>query len=165
MRRFTGVTICLFVLLSMTAWADSPHYLKASSSIDTSTACYNVALKEAGLGNSGLSSLTYTLSCSATYTTACVTKNKQNIVQGQPKSGTTAESSQTVLDIRNGQTNGTVSLCPVPANLPDPGCTGSQLEVILAASYSSCSLSDGLGTASPAGVTDQSASDLFIIVQ
>jgi hypothetical protein len=167
MRRFTLLTICLLALASLmvtTAWAQSPHYLKSDASINTSTACYDVALKEAGLGNSGFSSLTYTLSCSASYTTACVTGHKHNIVQGQPKSGITAESSQTTLDIRNGQTNGTVSLCPVPANLPDPGCTGSQLEVILAASYSGCTLDDSLDTASPS-LADLSASDLFIIVQ
>jgi hypothetical protein len=108
--------------------------------------------------------LTYTLSCSASYTTACVTGKKNNIVQGQPKSGVTAASSQTTLDIRNGQTNGTVSLCPLPQDLPDPGCTGSQVEVILAASYSGCSLADSLGTASP-DLDDLSANNLFIIVQ
>jgi hypothetical protein len=167
MRRFTLLTICLLALASLmvtTTWAQSPHYLKSDASIDSSTACYDVALKEAGLGNSGFSSLTYTLQCSASYTTACVTGHKHNIVQGQPKSGTTTASTEVSLDIRNGQTNGTVSLCPVAENLPDPGCTGSQLEVILAASYSGCSLSDSLGTASPS-LSDLSATNLFIIVQ
>ncbi len=113
-RILSIVTVCMFVgLASIPAWGDSPHYLKANTSFSSQTACYSVAIKEAGLGNSGLSSLTYTLTC------------------------------------RNGQTTGTISLCPASFTLPDPGCTGSQKLVITAAAYSNCSVDDSLGTASP----------------
>src|SRR6266446_5122288 len=105
-RILSIVTVCMFVgLASIPAWGDSPHYLKANTSFSSQTACYSVAIKEAGLGNSGLSSLTYTLTCDAAFTTVCVNKGG-NQVQGQPKSGTGTASAQTRLDIRNGQTTG-----------------------------------------------------------
>jgi hypothetical protein len=160
-RAITIVTLCMLVgLVSTPSWGDSPHYLKAVASFSTSTACYSVDLKEAGLGNSGLSSLTYTLTCDASFTIGCVNKGG-NTVQGQPKSGESIASSQTTLNIRNGQTNGTVTLCPAAFNLPDPGCTGSQEEVIFAASYTDCSLADSLGTTSPT-LADLGGSNLFI---
>ena len=158
--RITFATL-LALTLAAPVLADSPHYLQADASFSTQDACYDVKLKEAGLGNSGFSSLTYTLSCSASYTVACY-NHGGNQVQGQPKNGTSAASAQTVLPIRNGQTNGTVSLCPSDVQLPDPGCTGNQLEVILAASYSSCQLDDGLGTPSPS-LPNLGGSNLFIV--
>jgi hypothetical protein len=160
------VTVCMFVgLASIPAWADSPHYLRAAVSLDSDTACYSVTIKEAGLGNSGFSELTYSLTCDAQFTVACVTGNKKkHVVQGQPKSGETELTGQTTLPITNGQTNGTISLCPAAEDLPDPGCTGNQIEVILAASYSNCELDDSLGTASPT-LGNRSAGSLFVVVE
>src|SRR6266545_1523435 len=76
------------------------------------------------------------LSCSATFTVGCFTR-KGNQVQGVPKSGSGEATSSTTLDVRNGQTTGTISLCPAAFDLPDPGCTGSQEQRTLSASYSS----------------------------
>src|SRR5437773_12388229 len=108
MRRLRMLAICLLAVASFmatTAWAQNGHYIKLSPSIDTNTACYDVALKEAGLGNSGIASVSYELSATVSYTDVCVNKGG-NDVQGQPKSGTTQASSFTTLTIRNGQTNG-----------------------------------------------------------
>lgn len=162
-RAITIVMVCMFVgLVSIPAWGDNPHYLKADESFSSQTACYSVAIKEAGLGNSGLSELTYTLTCTADFTTVCQNKGGNN-VQGQPKSGSGTATTAVTLDIRNGQTNGTVSLCPGSFSLPDPGCTGSQKELIIAASYSSCSLTDGLGTPSP-NLSNDGGSNLSVPV-
>jgi hypothetical protein len=145
-RSITIVAVCMVVgLASIPAWGDSPHYLKADESIG-SNLCYNVAIKEAGLGTAA--SVTYSLSCTANFTVGCFTKNG-NQVQGVPKSGDSSASADTTLDVRHGQTTGTISLCPLAFDLPDPGCTGKQEERTLSASYSNCILSDGLGTASP----------------
>jgi hypothetical protein len=160
-RAITIVTVCMFVgLASIPAWGDNPHYLKADASFDSNTACYSVAIKEAGLGNSGLSELTYTLTCSANFTTVCQNKGGNN-VQGQPKSGSGSATSTTTLDIRNGQTNGTITVCPAAFDLPDPGCTGSQKELIIAALYSGCTLADSLGTDSP-DLADLGGSNLSV---
>ena len=129
-----------------TVLADSPHYLKADASIDSSSFCYSVSLKEAGLGS--VTSVNYSLTANACFVVACVTK-KGNIVQGQPKSGTGTATNVVPLPVRNGQTTGIVQLCPGNFSIPDPGCTGSQEQEILAASYSNVSLSDNLGTPSP----------------
>src|SRR5438128_11490544 len=121
MRRLTMLTICLLALASLmatTAWAQNGHYITLSPSFDTNTACYNVALKEAGLGNSGISSVTYSLSADATFTAVCVNKGG-NTVQGQPKSGPGQATSFVTLSVRNGSTIGTVILFPAAFNLPD----------------------------------------------
>ena len=164
MRRLvTIVTLCMAVLASIPAWGDSPKYHSADPNFDPATACYSVKLVETGLGNSGFSSLTYTLSCSASFTATCVTKNGKNFVQGTPKSGSGQASTQTTLDVRNGQTRGTVTLCPASFTLPDPGCSGSQKLYIISAHYSNCTLDDSLGTASPP-LSDLGGDNLFILV-
>src|SRR2546426_12764474 len=100
-RAITIVTACMFVgLASMPAWGANPHYLKLGTNLDTGTACYSVDLKEAGLGNSGVTEVKYTLACTdVTFTDVCVTKNGKNFVQGQPKSGTTDLTGQTTLPV------------------------------------------------------------------
>jgi len=124
------------------AWAESPHYIKLDESINTSTFCYVVDLKEAGLGTA--TSITYTLNVTtACFVAGCANKNGK-LVQGTPKSGTSSAASQTTLPVRNGQTTGTISLCPEAFNLPDPGCTGSQVLKILGATYTGVSLNDGI---------------------
>jgi len=162
-RAITIATLCMLVgLYSIPVSADSPHYLRANANFSSSTACYSVDIKEAGLGNSGFSSITYTLSCSGDFTVVCVTKNGKNYVQGQPKSGSGTATTSTSLDVRNGQTNGTITICPTAFDLPDPGCTGSQTQYIIEAEYSGCSLSDGaLGTQSP-NLPDLGGSNLFV---
>ena len=52
MRRVTTsiVTAGVVMLLAISVRGDSPHYIRLSPSIDSQTFCYNVTLKEAGLG-------------------------------------------------------------------------------------------------------------------
>jgi len=166
-RAITIVTLCILVgLYSIPAWADSPHYLKSDASFSTNTACYSLAIKEAGLGNSGVTSVTYSLTCSANFESVCVTRNGKNFVQGQPKSGSGTATVPTTLPIRNGSTTGTLSLCPANFTLPDPGCTGSQRLFIIFAEYSGCTLDDGLlnGAESPLDVSETLGGDVFVQV-
>jgi hypothetical protein len=151
-------------LASMPAWGDNPHYLKADPDFIDSTGCLSVAIKEAGLGNSGLSAIQYALTCTAQFESVCVTKQGNNFVQGQPKSGTGTATSLQTLTIRNGQTNGTIQLCPANFTLPDPGCTGSQRLFIIDAEYTQCSLNDGLGTPNPLDPTEVFGGEVFIQV-
>jgi hypothetical protein len=161
-RQITGVVLLLrrsfFTLTCLAtmgmlftaapALAQNPHYLFANASFDPNTFCYSVNLKEAGLGNSGIESVTYLLTCSATFTAQCFTKNG-NPVQGTVKQGSGTATEPTTIKIRNGSTTGTVSLCPASFSLDHPGCTGNQVERITSASYSNCTLDDQLGTPSP----------------
>lgn len=156
------LALAIVLALAGGAWADNAHYLRADASFSTQDACYSVSLKEAGLGNSGFSSIEYTLTCQTAFTTTCINRGN-NQVQGQPKNSVGTASTSTILPIRNGQTNGTITLCPADAQLEHPGCTGGQFEVITAASYSQCSLDDSLGTTSPL-LPDLGGSNLFVRV-
>jgi hypothetical protein len=130
------------------AWADNPHYIKLVNSINGDL-CYVVSLKEAGLGTA--TSITYNLSADACIAAACLTK-KGHVVQGVPKSGESSATQPTTLPVRNGQTTGSILLCPISFNLPDPGCTGSQELEVVAVQYTNVVLSDGFSnTALPPG--------------
>jgi len=155
-------------LYSIPGWADSPHYLKAAASFDAGTACYSVALKEAGLGNSGSgpTQITYALTCTATFTASCF-NNGGNEIQGTTKTGSgTATAYLTVPVLRNGSTTGTIAICPASFDLGHPGCTDGQELAISAASYSGCGLSDGLGVSGAASPTlpTLGGTDLFVPV-
>jgi hypothetical protein len=166
MRHFTIKTLFLLTctLFATSMWAVSPTYHFATSSLDTSTACYDVSFFETGLGGAGFTSDVYTLSCSSiSYSVGCVNKGG-NQVQGTPKSGTTSASVSGTFAISSGNTKGSLSLCPTAVSLPDPGCTGSQKEVILAASYSGCTLSES-DFGSSISTAPQSNDSLFVIVK
>jgi hypothetical protein len=166
MRHIRSATLLLFTctLFATSLWAVSPKYHFADSSLDTSTACYNVSFFESGLGGAGFTSDVYTLACnSISYTVGCV-NNGGNLVKGVPKSGTTSAAVSGTFDISNGNTQGSLSLCPSAVTLPNPGCTGSQREVILAASYTGCTLSESdFGSSTP--TADKFNNNLFVIVQ
>jgi hypothetical protein len=154
MRRFTilAAMVCALVLAT-TSWAQSPHYITLNEGINCTTNCYDVFLKEAGLG--GADTITYTLTANATFQAQCFTRSGKP-VNGTVKQGSGTASSQTTLDVRNGQTTGTISLCPAAFDLPDPGCTGSQHIEIITASYTNVVLDDGAGNADAENLSDQS---------
>jgi hypothetical protein len=151
MRRVLFAVTCLatvgMLFTAAPALAQNPHYQFANASIDPNL-CYDVSLREAGLGNAGIQSVTYDLTCTAAFTAQCFTKSGSP-VSGTVKHGGGSATSATTITIRNGSTSGTVKLCPGSFSLNFPGCTGSQVQRITSASYSACSLSDGLGTPSP----------------
>jgi len=139
-------------LSSGIAMAQNAHYIKLSAELNTNTGCVDINLKEAGLGNSGVQSVIYAVSATGSFTAVCVTKQGNNIVQGQPKSGSGSATSFNELFVRNGSTSGTVSLCPSAFSLPDPGCTGSQRLEIISVAYSNVTLNDQLPADITAGV-------------
>jgi hypothetical protein len=159
----TLFTLLLACLTAATASAQNPNYHFATSNLNTTNACLDVSFKETGLGGAGFTTDVYSLACSkVSYTVGCVNKGG-NTVQGSPKSGTTSASVSGTFAIRNGQTTGTLSLCPTSVVLPNPGCTGSQEEVILAASYDGCTLSES-DFGSSTTVVGQTNNTLFVVV-
>ena len=144
MKRVTILvtTLCMF-FFATSVWAQSPHYLKLVPTI-SSTFSYDVSLKEAGLGTAG--TITYTLSADALFQAQCFTKSGKP-VNGTVKSGSGTGATQTTLTVTHGQTTGTVSLDPGTFNISLPGCTGSQVQKIISASYTNVSLNDGNSTA------------------
>jgi hypothetical protein len=142
MRRIALVVISAVITVVMgasAALADSPHFLFATNSIDTSTGALNTAFKEVGLGT-GTTSVTIALTAGATATYQCYNK-AGNKPQGVPKTvGPTGVSSSAAFDVRNGQTTGTAVAGPL-----GPGsftCPPGQLRFLDAVSYSNTVLTD-----------------------
>ena len=142
MRRaavILALALALLVAMATAAFADSPHFLFANNSIDTSTGALNTAFKEVGLGT-GTTSVTITLTANATATYQCYNK-AGNKPQGVPKTfGPTGVSGSAAFPVRNGQTTGTAVAGPL-----GPGsfsCPSGQLRFLDAVSYSNTVLTD-----------------------
>jgi hypothetical protein len=131
-----------FTLGTGVALADSPHFLFANNSIDTSTGALNTAFKEVGLGT-GTTSVNITLTADATATYQCYNK-AGNKPQGVPKTfGPSGVSGSAQFPVRNGQTTGTAVAGPL-----SPGtfsCPPGQLLFLDAVSYSNTFVTDQFG--------------------
>ena len=146
MRRIAFVLISAVAAVVMTATsalADSPHFLFATNSIDTSTGALNTAFKEAGLGT-GTTSVAITLTADATATYQCYNK-AGNKPQGVPKTfGPSGVSGSGDFPVRHGNTTGTLVAGPL-----DPSgfsCPSGQLLFLDAVSYSNTQVTDAFGT-------------------
>src|SRR5499427_466147 len=145
MRRILLVVISALsalVLIAGPAAADSPHFLFATNSINTSTGALNTAFKEAGLGT-GTTSVGITLTADATATYQCYNK-AGNKPQGVPKSfGPSGVSGSANFPVRNGQTTGTLVAGPLgPSGFT---CPPGQLRFLDAVSYSNTQVTDQFG--------------------
>jgi len=130
------------VMAASPALADSPHYLYATNSINTSTGALNTSFKEAGLGT-GATSINETLTANASATYQCYNK-AGNKPQGVPKSlGPTGVSASAAFPVRNGQTTGTLVAGPL-----GPGtfhCPSGQILFLDAVSYANTVVTDASG--------------------
>jgi hypothetical protein len=117
------------------AFADSPHFISGSSSIDSSGNLL-CSFKEVGLGTISATSVTCTADATATY--ACI-----NGGGNHPKATNKATVSGPVVGggsfpVRNGQTTGTTTASP-----PGPGsfsCPSGQRLVLASVSYTNVTL-------------------------
>jgi hypothetical protein len=145
MRRILFVfaaVIATAALAAPAAFADSPHFLFADSSINTSTGALNVAFKEAGLGT-GLTSVAITVTADATATYQCYNK-AGNKPQGVPKSvGPSGVSGSGEFAVRHGQTTGTLAAGPLSQG--DFSCPSGQILFLDAVSYSNIQVCDAFG--------------------
>jgi hypothetical protein len=146
MRRIAFVIISAVAAVMLTATsalADSPHFLFADNSIDSSTGALNTAFKEAGLGT-GATSVAITLTADATATYQCYNK-AGNKPQGVPKTfGPSGVSGSGDFPVRHGQTTGT--LVAGPLSQGSFGCPSGQLLFLDAVSYSNTFVTDQFGT-------------------
>jgi hypothetical protein len=138
-----AVVLSALVLVAGPAAADSPHFLFADNSINTSTGALNTAFKEAGLGT-GTTSVGITLTADATATYQCYNK-AGNKPQGVPKSvGPAGVSGSANFPVRHGQTTGT--LVAGPLSQGDFSCPPGQPLFLDAVSYSNTFVMDQFGT-------------------
>jgi len=128
-----------------TIYADSPHFISASDSVNSSGALV-ASFKEAGLGTT-VSTETITLTASGTATYACINgggnhpkaSNKETV--SGPVSGTGS------FPVRNGQTTGSLTAGP-----PGPGsfsCPSGQSLVLAFVSYTNVVLTGLAGDTAP----------------
>jgi hypothetical protein len=137
------VLLVTLVMGATSAFADSPHFLFADNSIDTSTGALNTMFKEAGLGT-GTTSVGITLSADATATYQCYNK-AGNKPEGVPKTfGPSGVSGSATFPVRNGQTTGT--LVAGPLSQGSFSCPSGQILFLDAVSYSNTFVMDQFGT-------------------
>ena len=144
MRRIAFVLISAVTTVVMgatAALADSPHFLFADNSINTSTGALSTNFKDAGLGT-GTDSIAITLTANGSATYQCFNK-AGNKPQGVPKSaGPSAVVGSGNFPVRHGQTTGTVSAGPVPSPI---SCPSGQRLFLESVTYTDTFVSDATG--------------------
>jgi hypothetical protein len=132
--------------LSTVALADSPHFLKASATIDSSNGNLVCSFKEAGLGNVPTADIT--CSASATVVYQCF-NNGGNHPKAANKETVHADvSGGGTFPVRNGQTTGSITVAP-----PGPGsfgCPGGQTLFLQSVEYDNVVIS-GQGASASVG--------------
>jgi hypothetical protein len=148
--RRTVASLVAVVSLSALAFgvspgmADSPHFLKATASLDSSGNLI-CTFKEAGLGSTVI---TANVSCNATAsaTYACINNGGNHPQAANKETVTSPVRGGGAFPVRNGQTTGSITVAP-----PGPGsfsCPGGQHLVFAAVSYNSITVSgEGASTA------------------
>src|SRR5262249_28332903 len=145
MRRFrqwtrlsavpAGALLALVLSVSV-AFADSPHFIKASANL--SGANLVVSFKEAGLGNNQL--ITYVASADGTATYVCVNKGGGN---PSASNKTAVAGPVSATGTFSSGKNGTVSQSlTVSPPFKDIGCPNGQTQQLAEASYTNVAITD-----------------------
>jgi hypothetical protein len=125
------------------AFADSPHFLFASSSINSGTGALDVSFKEAGLGTTvSTEQVTLTVD-TATAVYQCFNNGGQHPKAGNKETVSTSLTSMGTFPVRNGQTTGTISAGP-----PGPGdfaCPSGQTLFLQSVTYSGITVTGAAG--------------------
>lgn len=117
MRRILFVLAATLVTAAIAvpaAFADSPHFISASASIDNSTGNLVCTFKEAGLGQVPTADIT--CSASATVVYQCFNNGGNHPKAGNKETIHADVSGSGTFPVRNGQTTGSVTVAP-----PGPG--------------------------------------------
>jgi hypothetical protein len=143
-----GITLLLMAVAIPAAFADSPHFISASASIDSSgnLVC---TFKEAGLGTT-LATEAVTCSADATAVYACLNGGGNHPKAANKETVSGPVSGGGNFPVRNGQTTGSITVAP-----PGPGgfsCPSGQTLVLASISYTNITLTGLAGdTASVPG--------------
>jgi hypothetical protein len=126
------------------AFADSPHFLFANTSVSSSSGALTVSFKDAGLGT-GVSSVQITLSVTtATATYQCFNNGGNHPKAGNKETVSHSLSTTGTFAVRNGQTTGSLTVGP-----PDQGSfscpSGQNLFLVGTVTYQGISVSDASG--------------------
>jgi hypothetical protein len=132
-----------FGAFAASAFADSPHFLFADSSISSSTGALNVSFKDAGLGT-GTTSVQITLTVdTATADYQCFNNGGKHPQAGNKETVSTSLTTTGTFPVRHGQTTATISAGPPSAG--DFACPNGQSLFLQAVTYSGITVSDETG--------------------
>lgn len=115
MRRIAAIVAALFgltIAVATPAFADSPHFLSATSSVSTSTGALSVSFKEVGLGNTATTEQVTLSVTTATAQYQCFNNGGNHPKAGNKETVSTSLTSTGTFAVRNGQTTGSISTGP-----------------------------------------------------
>ncbi len=146
MRRFVIAVLLAMLMLVLAvsaAFADNPHFISASASVDSSTGVLTATFKEAGLGTT-VTTETITLSVSnASAIYVCINGGSKHPSAGNKMTLSTSLTTSGAFPVRNGQTTGSLSVGPVgPMGFT---CPSGQTRVLADVSYSGVTLTGVAG--------------------
>jgi hypothetical protein len=143
MRKSLQTTIAIVVVAlgvlalgATAALADSPHFLKATASVDASGNLL-CTFKEAGLGNT-VTTTNITCSANATAVYACINGGGNHPKAANKETVNGPVSGGGAFPVRNGQTTGTISVGPPSAG--DFSCPSGQDLVLASVCYADVTL-------------------------
>jgi hypothetical protein len=142
------LSLMALALAAVPAFADSPHFIKASASGPNNAGNLTVNFKIAGLGDNETITVTTTADATAVY--AC--RNNGGNFPSDPKKTTVSgpvSASGDFTSGQNGQITGSLTLSP-PANTTLT-CPGGQRVVLVSVSYTNVQVSGGGDTESISG--------------
>ena len=135
---------CAALAFATSASADSPHFLYANASVNSSTGALTVNFKDAGLGT-GTTSIEITLQVhTATATYQCWNNGGKHPQAGNKETVSSSIDVTGTFPVRHGQTTSSITVGP-----PDQGdftCpNGQTLYLVGVVSYSGITVSDATG--------------------
>lgn len=145
MRKLSSVVLAVvvtFVLGATSVLADSPHFLYANASIDSSSGALTVAFKDAGLGT-GVTSIKVTLTANASADYQCWNNGGKHPKAGNKETVAGPLSSTGSFDVSHGQVTSSISVGP-----PSQGsfsCPSGQTLFLMSITYSNIFVKDETG--------------------
>ncbi len=140
---FAGVLAVFLAVAVPAAFADSPHFLYANSSISSSTGALTVSFKDAGLGT-GVTSIEITLSVTtATADYQCFNNGGNHPKAGNKETVSTSLTTSGTFPVSHGQVTNSISVGP-----PGPGsfsCPSGQSLFLQSVTYTGIFVSDATG--------------------
>ena len=138
-RRIATVALVFvaFALIAQQAFADSPHFIRASGSVNNDGSL-TVSFKEAGLGTN--QNINYTLTANGTATYVCVNKGGGNpSASNKTAVAGPVTASGTFNSGKNGQVTASLTAQPPFRNI---GCPPGQSQQLASAAYTDIVVTD-----------------------
>jgi hypothetical protein len=155
----------LIVAFSLTAFADSPNFHFANSSVSSSTGALTVSFKETGLGTTvSTEQVTLTVN-TATAVYQCFNNGGNHPKAGNKETVSTSLTTTGAFPVRNGQTTGDISAGPPSQNANGPfACPSGQSLFLQSVTYSGITVTGAAGDSLGATPDPISSGPIHILI-